>query len=90
MQQQGMNIIENIMNITGSPKSDNVNFSQNDKNVYSDESSTEQEQHDKASCSCHVPEHFALDLIESKDVLLPLIKKWISAIYWMIFYLCCN
>ena len=56
------------------------------------ESSTDKDEHDETTCSCHVPEHlkFALDLIESKDVLLPLIKRMISVIYWMIFYLCHN
>ena len=62
-------------------------------NVSNCESSTEEEEHNKTTFSCHVAEHlkFALELIESKHVLLPLIKKkWISAIYWMISYLCCN
>ena len=80
------------MNIISSPKGEGTKLMEKTTNVSNCESNTEEEEQDEATCSYHVPEHlkFALDLIESKDVLLPLIKKWIMAIYWMISYLCCN
>ena len=92
LEQESKNMMENIMNIFGSPKEDGRKVSQNGRTVSNCESSTEEEEHEERTCMCHVPEHlkFALDLIESKDVLLPLIKKWISAMYWSISYLCSN
>ena len=77
LEQEGMNIIDNIMNIIRSPKEDGRKVNQNGRTVSNCESSTEEEEHDEGTCMCHAPEHlkFALDLIESKDVLLPLIKK---------------
>ena len=92
LDQEGKKIIDNIMNIISSSKGEGMELMENTANVSNCESSTEEEEHDETTCSCHVPEHlkFALDLIESKDVLLPLIKKWISAIHSMISYLCCN
>ena len=88
LEEEGKNIVENIMNIIGSSKVDERKLSKRCQKVSHCESSTDKGEHDETTCSCHVPEHlkFAVDLINSKDVLLPSIKKWISAIYWMIFY----
>ena len=77
LEEEGKKIVDNIMEIIGSSKVDDKELGINCHTQNDCKSSTDKEEHDEATCACHVPEHlkFAVELINSKDVLLPLIKK---------------
>ena len=77
LEEECKNIVDNIMEIIGSSKVDKKELGINCHMQNDCKSSTDKEEHDEATCACHVPEHlkFAVELINSKDVLLPLIKK---------------
>ena len=77
LEEEGKNIVENIMEIIGNKKGDDKKLSTNCTTDDNYKSSSQQEEHDETTCGCHVPEHlkFAVELINSQDVLLLLIKK---------------